>query len=215
MQASGRNGIQAGLWWIAASGILMATAAWTGASEFGPPLLDCEALVLANAWRSHWLDAIFMSSTWMGSLAVLLPLVTISGILLWRRGHRGEAGFVVASLLGASVLAQVAKHLVQRPRPDLFLALIPVADPFSFPSAHAVQVTAVAVALLLVVIRLVPRYRRWALPVLVLIVVLVGFSRLYLQVHYPSDVLAGTLAAACWAMGLRAVMLPTDTAPQV
>ena len=141
---------------------------------------------------------------------VLLPLVSAVGMLLWRRGYRGEARFVVAALVGASLLAHLVKHLVLRPRPDLFAALTSVASPLSFPSAHAAQVTAVAAALLLVAPRLTARYRRWALPALLVIVVLVDFSRLYLQVHYLSDVLAGTIAAGCWVLGLRALMVTGD-----
>ncbi|OHC64271.1 MAG: hypothetical protein A2040_19950 [Rhodocyclales bacterium GWA2_65_19] len=195
------------LWWIAALGTLVATAAWVGAGEFGPPALDREGLILANTWRSPWLDQVFPALTWLGSLFVLLPLALIAGTLLWRRGHRGEAGFLVAALVGASVLAQAAKHLALRPRPDLYLALSSVASPLSLPSAHAMQVTALAVALLLVMTRLALRGSYWALPVLVSIVAAVGASRLYLQVHYPSDVLAGTVAAVCWVAGLWALLL--------
>lgn len=109
------------------------------------------------------------------------------------------------ALAGASILAHVTKHLALRPRPDLFSALTPVVSPLSFPSAHAAQATAVAMALLLVVARRTPRCRRWAIPLALSIVALVCLSRLYLQAHYPSDVLAGTIAAACWVVGLRAL----------
>ena len=181
----------------------MGTSAWIGAGETGPPRFDRGGLILANAWRGPWLDAVFPGLTRFGSLAVLLPAVLAAGFFLWRRGHRSEAGFMVLSLAGVSVLAQLAKHLALRPRPELFPALAPVAEPFAFPSAHAAQVTAVVVALLLVAARLAPRCRRWVAPALLLLVLLVGLSRLYLQVHYPSDVLAGGIAAACWVIGLR------------
>ena len=187
----GRSAIRAALWWSVALGTLVATTVRVRAAESGHLFFDREGLILANAWRSPWLDGAFLSLTWLGSLMVLLPLVSAVGMLLWRRGHRGEARFVIVALVGASLLAHLAKHLVLRPRPDLFAALTSVASPLSFPSAHAAQVTAVAAALLLVAPRLTARYRRWALPALLVIVVLVDFSRLYLQVHYPTDVLAG------------------------
>jgi membrane-associated phospholipid phosphatase len=199
-----RSAIRAAMWWSVALGVLVATTVRVRATDSGYLFFDREGLILANAWRSPWLDGVFLSLTWAGSLMVLLPLVLAVGMLLWRGGHRGEARFVVAALVGASLLVQLAKHLALRPRPDLFAALTPVVSPLSFPSAHAAQVTAVAAALLLVAARLKPGYRRWALPVLLLTVVLVDFSRLYLQVHYPSDVLAGTIAAGCWVLGLRA-----------
>lgn len=199
-----RGAIQAALWWSLALGTLTAASAWIRAGESGQLLVDRQGLILANAWRSPWLDWVFLSLTWLGSLLILLPLVLAVGTLLWRRGHRSEACFIGVALAGASLLAQLVKHLALRPRPDLFAALTWVDSPLSFPSAHAVQATAVAAAVWLIAARLTPRYRQCLLPVLLLIVVLVDYSRIYLQVHYPSDVLAGTIAAGCWVLGLRA-----------
>lgn len=208
----GRRAIQAGLWWLAALATLAATATWIGARESGLPWFDREGLMLANAWRSPWLDVAFLSLTWLGSLMVLLPLVLATGILLWRRGYRGEARFLMVALVGASLLARLAKHLALRQRPDLFAALASVDSPLSFPSSHAFQVTAVAVSALIVVARLAPRHRYWAAPALVSVALLVGVSRIYLQVHFPSDVLAGSIAAGFWVAGLHALMLTAEPA---
>lgn len=188
---------------IAALGML----GWLGVSA--PGRFDRDALQFANAWRSAALDAAFASLTWLGSLRVLLPLVAALGIWLWRRDQRGEGRFLVLALLGASALAEVAKQMVQRPRPDLFAALTPVLSPFSFPSAHAMQVTAVAVAAWMLVRRLAPGHGHWVLPALLLMVALVDVSRIYLQVHYPGDVLAGSIAGGAWAVGLGRWMLKT------
>ena len=193
-------------WWLAAAATL-ATIAF-GFGSVGSGLLpgDREGLILAKAMRSSWLDAVFQSLTWFGSLIVLLPLATMAGVLLWRRGHRVEAQFLVGALIGASMFAQLVKNLVERPRPDLFPALVQVVSPLSFPSEHATQSTAFAVAVLLISLRLRPNEWTRAAPVLAALVLLVDFSRIYLQVHYPSDVLAGSIAAACWVMGLRVFM---------
>lgn len=208
-----RGVLQAGLWWLAGLAMLLASAIWIGAADAGVPALDRQGLVLANAWRSPGLDFAFRRLTWLGSLLVLLPLMLVAGALLRHRGHRREAWFVVAAPVGAAILAQLAKQLMLRPRPELFPALASVASPFSFPSAHAIQVTAVAMGLLLAVVPLAPRCRSWAIPVLLAVVVLVGLSRLYLQVHYPSDVVAGAIAAACWVAGLRASLFAAGATP--
>jgi membrane-associated phospholipid phosphatase len=205
-----RDRVQAVSWWLAAVGALIAMAAWTQAGAGSIPFLDREGLALAHAWRSPLLDAAFQALTWLGSMMVLLPLVLAGGVVLWRIGFRGEARFLLVALVGASTFAQLAKHLVPRPRPELFAALAPVASPLSFPSSHAVQVTAVAVASWMIVVRLSPHWRGWVMFPLALVVGLVGFSRLYLQLHYPSDVLAGTLAATFWVAGLRAFMFAGD-----
>lgn len=198
--------IQCAAWWSAALAILLAGAAWIGGGDAGVPAFDRDGLLLANAWRSPWLDAGFRALTWLGSATVLLPLVVAAGITLWRQGHRGDAAFLVMALVGVTALVHLTKPLAFRPRPDLFPALTAVAESFSFPSAHAAQATAVAVASLLVGARLAPRYLCWAAVVLLVLAALVGLSRLYLQVHYPSDVLAGSAAAGCWVLGLRALI---------
>jgi undecaprenyl-diphosphatase len=141
--------------------------------------------------------------TWVGSLLVLVPLVMLVMVrLLWLR-QRLEAGFVLLSLLGASILAHMIKLGVARPRPELFLNVVSMPADWSYPSAHAMQITAAALAWWFVA-----RRRRWPWALaLVLGVGLVGLSRIYLQVHYPSDVLAGTLAAALWVVGLHQLLI--------
>ncbi len=164
---------------------------------------DRGGLVLAHEMRSALLDRWMTGVTWLGSLAVLLPLTVIVALLLLRNQRRREAGFLVLALLGASGLSHLVKLVVIRPRPDLFPVWTSMPADWSYPSAHTMQITALAVALAFVIAK---RRALWAVP-LGSAVLLVGASRLYLQVHYPSDVLAGTLAAALWVGGLHALML--------
>jgi undecaprenyl-diphosphatase len=201
-----RAATRAALWWLLALGTLLAANAWVAASAPGAPPVDRAGLMLAHAWRGPSLDAAFSTLTWLGSLILLLPVAIAAAVLLWRRGDRHEAGFVMVALAGAAAFARGAKYLASRPRPDLFEALAPVASPLSFPSAHAAQATVVAAALVLVLGRCAPRHNRWAMPLLILMVLLVACSRVYLQVHYPSDVLAGSIAAVFWVLGLRALI---------
>ena len=162
---------------------------------------DHAGLVLAQALRAPWLDALFAIVTWFGSLMVLLPLALLTW---WRwRGAR-FAAFVALGLIGASALGHFLKLVVERPRPDLFSPLITMPGDWSFPSAHAVQVTAFALAWLLR-----PRAApgRSEIAVLLAVVTVVIASRLYLQVHFPSDLVAGALLATLWVVLLR--RLPT------
>ncbi len=151
---------------------------------------DHAGLAIAHALRSPWLDSFFLAITWLGSLAVLLPLA----ILLWWR-HGKPARFVALALLGAAGLVHLAKLLMARPRPDFFPALIEMPVDASFPSAHAMQATAFALGWLLRPGN-TPGYGESAL--LLLVVLLVGLSRLYLQVHFPSDIVAGVILAMLW-----------------
>lgn len=164
---------------------------------------DRAGLGLAHALRSGWLDVLMQGITWFGSLLLLLPLIAVAAWLLLRGGRRREAGFLVLALLGSSALGHVFKLWVARPRPDVFPAWLDMPADWSFPSAHAMQATAAALAWLLVAN---PPRAFWAI-LLGLAVLLVGLSRIYLQVHFPSDVVAGTLAALLWVAGLHALLL--------
>lgn len=158
---------------------------------------DHAGLALAHSLRAPWLDSLFAAVTWFGSLAVLLPLALL---LWWRRRGEAGAGFVALALIGAGALVHLVKLAAARPRPELFPPLVPLPEDASFPSAHAMQVTAFALAWLL---------RPGAAPGPAAIAAagaacfLVAASRLYLQVHFPSDVIAGMLAAILWVVLLR------------
>ena len=195
---------KAALYW-AGSLVTLAGGAWAACpqGQCAVPELDRMGLALAHAVRSDLLDAWMPVITWAGSLLVLVPLIALVALVLVWRGRRREAGFLVLSLVGASVLGHLAKLVVERPRPDFFAAWTTMPADWSYPSAHAMQVTAVALAFAFFFARC---RAQWAV-VLASIVLLVCLSRLYLQVHFPSDVVAGVVASALWVAGLYSWML--------
>ncbi len=164
--------------------------------------LDRVGLSLAHALSSPGFDAFIATATWLGSIWLLLPLAGLIGLILWRADQGRQALFMAGSLLGASVLAQVFKVWVARPRPELFPAIGQMPLDAAYPSAHTMQAVAMAMALSL----LAGRQRAWAWPPLALAAVLVAWSRVHLQVHYPTDVLAGALAACLWVAGLHRLL---------
>lgn len=164
------------------------------------PALDASGMAAAHAERSAWLDAMARGITWAGSLVVLLPVVLL---LAWREAKRcgwRQASFLPLALLSATAMAHLAKYLVLRPRPELFPPLTAMPVDASYPSAHAMQITAVVLALLL---RPGAQPRAWAWPAGLALVAAVACSRIHLQVHFPSDVLVGILAAALLILALR------------
>lgn len=165
---------------------------------------DRIGLSLAHDLRNAPLDRLMLGITWLGSLWLLLPLTVLTAVSLYWRGRRREAGFVLLALLSTSALSHVVKLWVSRPRPDLFPAWLPMPEDWSYPSAHTMQVTAAALALFFMVGRQRPF---WVVP-LAIAVLAVAMSRIYLQVHFPSDVVAGMVAAALWVAGLHALILP-------
>jgi len=164
---------------------------------------DEAGLRLAHDLRDVTRDRLMLGITWLGSLALLLPLTGVLAWILVSRGRRHEAGFALLALLGSSALSHLTKLWLMRPRPDLYSTVSAMPGDWSYPSAHTMQVSAAALALFL----LAGRHRAAPLAViLVFTVLLVGFSRIYLQVHFPSDVLAGLFAGVFWVIGLHALL---------
>lgn len=164
---------------------------------------DYAGLSLAHRLRGVALDHLMLGITWLGSLALLLPLAVLLAWVLVSRGRQHEAVFALLALLGSSGLSHLTKLWLMRPRPDLYLSVSLMPGDWSYPSAHSMQISASASALFLIA------GRRRASPLsvlLVIVVVLVGLSRIYLQVHFPSDVLAGLFAGAFWVFGLHALL---------
>lgn len=167
------------------------------------PVWDERLLRLLHDAQHSALTAFFSAATWLGSSIVLMPAALLVAWRFHRGGHRQAALLVPLAVGGAWLLAHATKLLVLRPRPDLFAPLVAMPTDLSFPSAHTMQITAFTLALLLA-----PglRLRYGAVAAAVLIILVVAVSRLYLQVHYPSDVLLGLIAAAGWVIGLRLLL---------
>jgi undecaprenyl-diphosphatase len=138
----------------------------------------------------------------------LLWLFGLAGIgYLALRRRRAEAGWLAASLIGASVIDTTLKSLFHRarPAPNLHLAYVTNA---SFPSGHAMISAAVYLSLALMLAETDPRRlgRVCLLIFMCLVVILIGCSRVYLGVHWPSDVVAGWCLGAVWALLVFAAM---------
>lgn len=192
-------------------GVLAAGATWVcSGQQCLVPAMDAGGMATAHAWRTAWLDALARGITWAGSLLVLLPLAIA---FAWHRSRRAGwqlASFVPVALLTAAVLAHLSKHLVLRPRPELFPPLAAMPVDASFPSAHAMQVSAVVMSILLL-----PGARPGAAAWLAgtVLIAVVAASRVYLQVHFPSDVLAGIAAGVLLVLALRPLPMWREARP--
>jgi membrane-associated phospholipid phosphatase len=134
----------------------------------------------------------------LGSQTVLLPLTAAVALALLARRRFELAALLIAAWGGALLLYNLTKYFVHRPRPPSHIWLTDVGKTTSFPSGHATQSLATLVALALVGTAWISK-PRW--PALLLPIVLaagVGWSRVYLGVHWTSDVLAGWLIGAAW-----------------
>ena len=132
--------------------------------------------------RVHWLNQVFIALSWIGSLGIIWLLIAAVLAVLWRRPSIFLT--VLAADVLADLLAELGKAIVGRHRP-FETQLGPKSNAHSFPSGH----TATAFACATVLSSFVPR---WRVPLFVL-ATLIGLSRIYNGMHYPTDVLAGAL----------------------
>lgn len=174
---------------------------------FDEPLLWSLRGLTSPGW-----DRFFTVVTEAGYQYGVIPLdIAIVLALLFLRRWR-EAMFAAFSFVGSALLNMGAKQFFQRDRPSLWESIAPEHHTFSFPSGHAMG----SMTLAAVVIALAWR-TRWRWPVLLLasaFALLVGVSRIYLGVHYPSDILGGWCAALVWVVGLYLLMFRGERRPR-
>jgi undecaprenyl-diphosphatase len=158
--------------------------------------------------EAPWLDVLALLGTAIGSGIVAYLVLAGAAILFWRARHHLSALLLLATLVGARGLIGILKAFYDRPRPGLFgdevraLGMtFDYPESASFPSGHAITAIAVFGTLAYLVARLEPTraQRRLTLAAALLLIVLIGFSRVYFGVHYPSDVVAGFFAGVVWA----------------
>jgi undecaprenyl-diphosphatase len=141
------------------------------------------------------LTAFFKSETWLGSWIVLLPVCIVAA--LWQK----RIILMLAAYAGAAALTEAAKVIVQRPRPLPYFNVSP--ETWSFPSGHSLESAAVywTLAAVIAASASLPG-RRVVVYSLAVLPVITGLSRIYLGMHYPTDVIAGWAAGGCWSAGM-------------
>lgn len=147
-----------------------------------------------------WLQETVLEITTLGGYPVLVTLVAaVAGFLLASR-QSGPALFMLVSVIGGTAAGQFLKQVYDRPRPDVVDHLVQT-HTASFPSGHATMSAVVYLTLAALIVRLVDgvAVRAYVLAVAILLTFAVGMSRIYLGVHWPSDVLAGWALGIAWA----------------
>jgi undecaprenyl-diphosphatase len=147
-----------------------------------------------------WIEEMFRDFTALGGVGVLSLLTLISVGYLWLMGQRRVALFLLFAILGGLLLSSMLKNGFDRPRPDLVSHGSHIYTS-SFPSGHSMLSAVVYLTggALLAMVHSAHRVRVYLVGCSILTTLLVGVSRVYLGVHWPSDVLAGWAAGAAWA----------------
>lgn len=155
---------------------------------------------LANPIGPGWLEEAARDITGLGGYAILSLLTAATVAYLLMAGKRGAALLVLVSIVGGTLLSHGLKLGFERPRPDLVPHATQVYTA-SFPSGHAMlsAVTFLTLGALLARIEKSRRISTFIMTMAIIMTLLVGTSRVYLGVHWPSDVLAGWAIGAAWA----------------
>ncbi|MFZ6720452.1 phosphatase PAP2 family protein [Undibacterium sp. Ji49W] len=170
---------------------------------------DQPLLMFFHAHANTQLDSIMLFFTHIGSAPWVVPFELVLFAWFVYKRLRMDALFAFLSLTGAAALNVLAKNFFARSRPDFWISLQPETT-FSFPSGHSMN--AMALAALLIILGWKSKARWLITAISACFVLMVSVSRLYLGVHYPSDVMAAWAAALTWVVGLALILKWRHTA---
>jgi undecaprenyl-diphosphatase len=205
-------GVRAGRFYTAVGiflivGIAIAIAGTLAFAELGEHVregatqtFDVAVLRWLGEHHTKLLTAAAVELTYLGTGTVVLAIVGVAALFLWHTAHKHSARLLLAAVAGNILLNGALKLVFHRPRPTVF-EWQTVAVSSSFPSGHAMSATVCYGTVAYLVARL--QKHRWSrvltLTGAVVLILLICATRLYLGVHYPSDVLAGMLVGLAWA----------------
>lgn len=164
---------------------------------------DQAVLHWLQARGTSWLDHAALEITALGDTLVVLLVVALAGAILWLLERRAYAFLLGSAVVGAAILSPVLKALFDRSRPDVTdLRAVTMEASASYPSGHAMMSMVSLLVAAYIVRRLGTRRSTGVVAMLVagVLILLIGLSRLYLGVHYPSDVAAGYMIGFAWSV---------------
>ncbi len=164
---------------------------------------DTAVLIAINNESHSTANIFFLAVTHLGDIATIIAGAALLAAILTKQSRFFEIPFVIATIGGTIALNAMLKLLFQRERPELW-ELLTHESTYSFPSGHALITSAFVVLVMGLLWN--TKWRIAALLLGVLFAVIIGFSRLYLGVHYPSDVLAGWCLGVAWGIVMLVVM---------
>ena len=211
---------------IGVAGALLAFFSLAGEMSEGDTLAYDRRILLAlrspanisDPLGSHSLQEAMRDVTALGGVTVMTLVTVVAVLAFLMHGRRLHAALLGATVLLADVSSEVLKHIYARPRPDL----VPHGSyvySASFPSGHSTMSAATFLTLAMLIASLEPKsdVKVMVYILAVALMLAIGFSRVYLGVHWPSDVLAGWCLGAAWALAawsaLRRFRPKTEASP--
>ena len=182
---------------------LLAVEVWENKGGF---FWDVPILMTVHKTAQPQLDVVAVTLTKFGSISIVYPIVTaIALVFLFYKRWR-SLSYLYIVMVGSSLISYTTKIIMHRARPHLWESFYPPELDYAFPSGHAMTSMALVAALVILTWG-----SFWCWPILMsgsLFVVGIAWTRLYLGVHFPSDILAGWMVSIAWAFGVSLLIKP-------
>ncbi|MBO3460468.1 phosphatase PAP2 family protein [Aetokthonos hydrillicola Thurmond2011] len=185
---------------------LLAAKIWQ--NEAGFPW-DIPILLAIHQTAQPYLDVLAVILAKIGSPKTLTPILLLIALTLFFQKRWRLGSYFITTGLGSTIINFAAKEFIHRARPHLWESTYHKVG-FAFPSGHAMA--SMTFAALLVILAWETRWRLVALVFGILFVPTIAWTRLYLGVHFPSDILAGWLVSLAWVIGVYIVINPPSSA---
>jgi membrane-associated phospholipid phosphatase len=159
---------------------------------------DTSILLAIHQTAQPPMDRFAAILTQLGIYWGVIPLTAVISLFLLYRKKWNQARYLITTMLGCAIISPTIKILLHRERPQLWQSSYPLPENYSFPSSHAMWSMTLVVALVILTWG-----SRWSWLLLLsgsLFVVAIAWTRLYLGVHFPSDIIAGWLLSLAWAV---------------
>ena len=189
---------------IRVGGLIIAALAMWGFADLAEEILEKESFAFDRAillalkqLHTPLLDQIMLWLTFMGEPSLLTVICFIIGCLLLFYGKRSQATTLIIAALGAGGLNYLLKILFARARPQLWERTVDVRF-YSFPSGHAMVSMVIYGVIGYLLATTFPKWRGLIISATAILILGIGFTRLYLGVHWPTDVIAGYAAGIVW-----------------
>ncbi|MBW4499928.1 MAG: phosphatase PAP2 family protein [Scytonema hyalinum WJT4-NPBG1] len=166
---------------------------------------DVPILVAIHSTARAQLDVIAVTLTEFSSIRVVFPVVSVIALVLLIQRRWRSLTYLLTTEIGSGIINRTAKEFMHRVRPHLWDSLTHELD-FSFPSGHSMMSMTLVATLVILTWGSV-----WCWVVLIvgsLFVLAIAWTRLYLGVHFPSDILAGWMVSIAWAIGVSLIIRP-------
>ncbi|AFY31825.1 phosphatase PAP2 family protein [Calothrix sp. PCC 7507] len=169
---------------------------------------DLPILLGIHSLAQPQLDMFAVVLTRIGSFWTAFPILSAIALLLWQRKKWRSLTYLITTGLGSAIINRTTKEIMHRVRPQLWESLAPEFD-YAFPSGHAM--TSMTLVMILIILAKSHPWRGLVVIFGGLYVLAIAWTRLYLGVHFPSDILAGWMVAIAWAIGVSIIIKPNLT----